>query len=420
MNLKCLHPDHQEDPESLRRLFLLTAIVSAVMILLFSGFSFYRVFSGFVIASARDDSVNVCHLLIDQQNRFLIGDVPGQGARLAVDQNTLSSLDRNMRAFLHPFDIIKIKVYDNSGRIIYSTDPTIIGRIDKNNGRLLNALEGNVDAKMTTKGEVHDLDHEQLLDVDVVETYVPIRDEAGKVLGSSEVYLNVSKYRNLIRIGVTVMMAVMALVLAAVFTISYFLIRRATAHLRQVQSKLEMLATTDLLTGIANRGQIMIRGEEEFSRAVRNGEKEQQSAELCCIMLDIDHFKRINDNWGHQAGDQVLREVAQRLRQCVRPYDIIGRYGGEEFMVLLPDTTFDQGLVVAERIRMGINSETICIGADEVRVSVSLGVSLAHEKDRDLGDLIKKADEGLYKAKEGGRDRVDWITQTPLVAEVSP
>lgn len=419
MNFKRLHPDHQEGPESLRGLFLLTAIVSAVMILLFSGFSFYRVFSGFVIASARDDSVNVCHLLIDQQRQFLIKDVPGQGARLAVDPDTISSLDRVMREFLHPFGIIKIKVYDNSSRILYSTDATIIGRIDSDNRRLLNALAGHVDAKMKTKDEVRDLDNEQLLDVDVVETYVPVRDEAGKVLGSSEIYLNVSKYRNLIRIGVTVMIVVMVLVLTAVFGISYILVRRGTVKLRQVQSKLETMATTDLLTGIANRGQIMIRGEQEFARAVRNRGKEQPPTELCCIMLDIDHFKLINDNWGHQAGDQVLREVALRLRQCVRPYDIVGRYGGEEFMVLLPDTTFDQGLAVAERIRTGIHRESIRIGADEVSVSVSLGVSRTHENDRDLGELIKKADQGLYKAKEGGRDRVEWI-HSPLVAEGAP
>jgi two-component system cell cycle response regulator len=205
------------------------------------------------------------------------------------------------------------------------------------------------------------------------------------------------------------MTIIMALVLASVFGISYVLIRRGTVHLRQVQSKLEMLAITDVLTGIANRGHVMIRGEEEFARVVRNREKDPQSSELCCIMLDIDHFKHVNDTWGHQAGDQVLREVALRLRRCVRPYDIIGRYGGEEFMVLMPDTTFDQGLVVAERIRTDIRSESICIGADEIRVSVSLGVSCSHENDRDLCDLIKKADQGLYKAKDGGRDRVEWI-----------
>lgn len=418
MNLYSKHPDRHKDPESLRRLFMMTAIVSAVVILLFSGFSFYRVFSGFVIARAKDDSVQLCRLLFEQQ-QFLIKNIPGQGARLAIDQEVMPRLDRNMREFLQPFNIIKIKIYDGTSRIIYSTDATNIGKTDKNNRHLMNALAGNVDARLVNKEMIRDLVDEPLLDIEVVETYVPVMDAAGKVLGSSEVYVDVTKYRNMIRVGVSIMTTVLMLVLTAVFGISYMLIRRGTIHLRQVQSKLEMLAITDALTGIANRGHVMTRGEEEFLRTVRNRERDPQSSALCCIMLDIDHFKKVNDTWGHLAGDQVLREVALRLRQCVRPYDIIGRYGGEEFVALMPDTTFDQGLVVAERIRTGIHDEPICICADKVSisVSVSLGVSCIHENDRKLDDLLKRADEGLYKAKDGGRNRVEWI-YNPLVAEV--
>jgi len=168
-----MHPDRHKDPESLRRLFMMTAIVSAVVILLFSGFSFYRIFSGFVIASAKDDSVQLCHLLFEQQKQLVIKNMPGQGERLTIDQSVMSRLDRNMREFLHPFDITKIKIYDGNRRIIYSTETQLIGKIDYNNRRLMNALAGNADAKMVTKEMIRDLDHEQLLDVDVVETYVP-------------------------------------------------------------------------------------------------------------------------------------------------------------------------------------------------------------------------------------------------------
>lgn len=416
MNLDALHPGHQRDPESLRRLFVTMAIVSTVVILVLGGLGFYRVFSGFVIASANDDSVQLCQLLIDQQKPLLIQNIPGLGAQLAIDNDVISRLDRNMHEFLHPFDIIKIKIYDTNRRIIYSTETRLIGKTDRNNRRLANALAGNVDAKMVHKEKGSDLAGEQLLDVDVVETYVPVRDKGGKVLGSFEVYVNVTKYRNMIRTGVAVMTAIMVVVLAAVYGISYLIIRWGTVQLRQVQSKLEMLAITDALTGVANRGHVMARGEDEFSRAVRNRERDPRSPALGCIMLDIDHFKRVNDTRGHQTGDQVLREVAMRLRQSVRPYDIIGRYGGEEFVVLMPDTSFEQGLAVAERIRTAINGEPVCICADGIRISVSLGVSCYHENDRDLGDLLKRADEGLYKAKDGGRDRVEWIC-SPLVAE---
>lgn len=409
MTLKSLLPDQLKDPESLRRLYLSTAIISVAVIVLLSGLSFHRVFSDFVVVNAQDDSVELCNLLVDQQKPFLFQDIPGQGVRLAIDKDFIPSLDENLRLSLHPFSILKVKIFDGNRRIIYSTDARIIGRVDAANRRLDKALAGTVATNLKTKKEARDLSDEQLLDVDVVETYVPIRSAAGKVLGSFEVYMNVTKYRGLIRYGVLVMTIVLASVLAAVFGFSYILIRRGTNQLRDVQSKLEMLAITDMLTGISNRGYAIVRGEEEFSRAVRNKENEPLAAALGCIMLDIDHFKKVNDTKGHLAGDRVLREVALRLRQSVRPYDIIGRYGGEEFVVLMPDTTLEQGMVAAERIRTAIRSEPFCIDGGTINVSVSLGVACSHEEDRELSDLLKRADEGLYKAKEGGRDRVEWI-----------
>jgi diguanylate cyclase (GGDEF)-like protein len=126
-------------------------------------------------------------------------------------------------------------------------------------------------------------------------------------------------------------------------------------------------------------------------------------------MLDLDHFKRINDTKGHLAGDQVLRDVAQRLKDCLRPYDVLGRYGGEEFVVLLPDTSLEQSLVVAERIRYAMCRAPFDIKGDPVTLTVSLGVSCSNGNDLELNDLIKRADEGLYKAKDAGRDRVSWV-----------
>lgn len=409
MNLDSTHPERQKNPEGLLRLFLKTAIVSVIVIVTLKVFSFYQVFSGFVISTAEDNSVQLCHLLLDQQKTFLFRNIPGQGMQLAIDSKELPALDRNMRSFLHPFNITKIKIYDNNRRIIYSTEKALIGLVDANNKRLSKALAGKADTELETKGQTHDLSEEKLLDVDVVETYIPIKDNTGKVLGSFETYVNVTKYRAQIRTGLLILTTVLVLILVAVFGFSYILIRKGVNQLKQVQSELEMLAVTDVLTGIANRRRVMARGEEEFARAIRSGERNSQPAQLCCVMLDIDHFKRVNDTFGHQAGDQVLREVAQRLQRSVRPYDIIGRYGGEEFVVLLPDTSFEQTRVAAERIRMAVCSEPISINGDGITVSISLGISCLIVEDHCLDDLLKRADEGLYKAKNAGRDRVEWV-----------
>jgi diguanylate cyclase (GGDEF)-like protein len=406
-----------KDPERLLRLLVVTSIVSMVVIVLLSTYCFYRIFSGFVITSAESDSVQLCSVMIDQQKPLMFHAAPGHSAELAVHEADITSLDRNLQQFLRPFDIIKIKIYDNSKRIIYCTDPKLIGKVDETNTRLKNALAGNIDTKLETKDKIRDLAEEQLLNVDVVETYVPIKSETGSVLGCFEVYVNVTHYREKIRFGVIVMTSLLGLVLIGVFGFSFLLVRQGTGQIRQAQAKLEEMAQTDALTNIANRGYLMMRGQEEFERIKRHYLKNNQVLMVGCIMLDLDHFKRINDTNGHLAGDSVLKCVAQRLQESVRPYDVIGRYGGEEFVVLLPDTNLEQCMVVAERIWSSIRRGPFEIEDDQVFLTASLGVSCSNKNDQGFNDLLKRADEGLYKAKAAGRDRVSWVYQ-PFDSEI--
>lgn len=164
---------------------------------------------------------------------------------------------------------------------------------------------------------------------------------------------------------------------------------------------------TDVLTGWHNRRYLTVRLGEELARARRD------RARLVCLMLDIDHFKRVNDNWGHAAGDAVLREIAQRIETQVRASDIAARYGGEEFVVLLPGTDVDSALLLAERIRKAVSATPIALPNDEsVTITASIGISEvqpAPEADdlKTIGDsLIARADVALYAAKAAGRDRV--------------
>ena len=122
-------------------------------------------------------------------------------------------------------------------------------------------------------------------------------------------------------------------------------------------------------------------------------------------MADIDHFKKINDRHGHQAGDRVLAEVAQCLRKSVRDVDIGGRYGGEEFVVLLPETLPPQALLVAERVRHAVSDLKITSESERIPVTISLGLA-GDQSPESLSALIKTADAALYRAKESGRNRV--------------
>ncbi len=165
-------------------------------------------------------------------------------------------------------------------------------------------------------------------------------------------------------------------------------------------------ATLDALTGLNNRHMFHQRLKEATSNAKR------QKTELCCIMTDIDFFKKVNDTYGHAVGDLVLKTVAKTIKKGLREYDIPSRYGGEEFAILLPNTTLDEASMVAERLRKQVEKKKINIedynidGVSEISVSISLGVSRYDEKTmKDSEDLYKKADTGLYQAKESGRNR---------------
>jgi diguanylate cyclase (GGDEF)-like protein len=164
--------------------------------------------------------------------------------------------------------------------------------------------------------------------------------------------------------------------------------------------EVQSLALTDPLTGLQNRRSLFELGRIEFSRA------ERMHRPFSCMMLDIDHFKKINDNYGHQIGDQVLQEFGKRCKSYIREIDLVGRYGGEEFMILLPETNRDTALIVAERIRRLIAENPILTTAGTLSVTISIGVATMDEQTTHLDALVARSDQALYIAKHKGRNRV--------------
>jgi diguanylate cyclase (GGDEF)-like protein len=168
----------------------------------------------------------------------------------------------------------------------------------------------------------------------------------------------------------------------------------------QLIKDLENLATTDGLTRLYNRRHFMERAESEFVRSHR------YKRELSVFLLDADHFKDINDNHGHETGDRVLRILAETCRQSLRQLDVLGRYGGEEFVVLLPETSSSLAQEAAERLRKQIEELRLPASAGDIRITVSIGVATAGETTESVAALINQADRALYEAKRGGRNRV--------------
>jgi diguanylate cyclase (GGDEF)-like protein len=179
----------------------------------------------------------------------------------------------------------------------------------------------------------------------------------------------------------------------------------ANLDLLMKNSALSEISARDSLTGLYNRWYVMEKIDSEMNRYMRHG------SPVSLIMLDIDHFKRVNDLFGHSAGDRVLRSVGQVLRDSCRVYDVAGRYGGEEFCIVLPETKVGNTTVVAERIRERLEASRFEVGSDSVIVTASLGIAGIESVEAEGGlspsTLIDRADQALYSAKHHGRNRVE-------------
>lgn len=173
--------------------------------------------------------------------------------------------------------------------------------------------------------------------------------------------------------------------------------------LEELTKKLELMAITDHLTGIYNRRHFEKIIETEFAKFLR------YNLSLSCLMVDIDHFKRINDRYGHDAGDSVIKKVSEIISSTLREVDVLARWGGEEFIILLPNTTKDDAKRVAERILKGISKHNFNKVSDNETITVSIGVtSVPDDEGIDNWEkLIKVADDALYRAKTKGRNRVE-------------
>ena len=179
-------------------------------------------------------------------------------------------------------------------------------------------------------------------------------------------------------------------------------------QLHQLSSELKALAETDSLTGLSNRRHFLQQANNELSR------NQRLHRTMALLVLDVDHFKEINDRFGHQIGDQALQAIAQSIQRIMRPYDVFGRIGGEEFAVLLPEASCQQTLEIAERLR----SEVESIDGDQLgiglRLTLSIGVTCSPTPtlDTSLDQLMAKADRALYGAKAAGRNCVVCATES--------
>lgn len=193
---------------------------------------------------------------------------------------------------------------------------------------------------------------------------------------------------------------VLIIIIATLLAEALFIFRPIIQKVKYFALMLYELASHDFLTKFANRRLIL----EILEKYIRRDKLDNKS--LSIIMIDIDHFKQINDTYGHKVGDAVIISISKTISNCVRPTDTCGRWGGEEFLVILPDSNSNDAYIVAQRILSSIENDVITVDGIQINATVSIGLSVYNDLES-ISDFIERADIALYRAKENGRNRIE-------------
>lgn len=407
------HPDH------LLNLFTVLQAVAALIIMLVVGGLMYLTYGMVVVKNAESAALSVTNLIATSEMNDLSTVNYQNGIMMPLTGETLKKFDAGMHRYLKPFGMHKIKIFAMDKTIVYSTVASLIGTKEESNKLLAHVIRRQESiSTLEQKKSFAELGGKQLSNVTVVEAYSPVMNSANEFIGVIEVYVDVTKEK--LEVGELFVLAMTAIgvVLSICLYILYLPMKRGTRRLIAARDELRELATKDYLTGAYNRRYINDRVKEEFHRRRRHGGVVTIENSIAFIMADIDYFKRVNDVHGHGAGDQVLQEVSTRLKAGLRDYDVLCRYGGEEFMIMLPHTSEDEAMVIAERLRQSVMKRSILTQeGQEISVTVSFGVATSmNEADAEM-TVILRADQALYTAKETGRNKVVLAKAVGITSE---
>jgi diguanylate cyclase (GGDEF)-like protein len=329
-----------------------------------------------------------------------------------ASREEIAAIDRDLRRLSEGLSVAKVKIYDLNGLTVYSTDPRQIGEDGSAKAGFRRARDGYPSSKVNYRDRLDSWEG-SLVDRHIVETYVPVHVyDAAPVEAVLEVYNDVTE---LVQANQRSQWKILAAVLGAmalVYVVVQVILGRYQRLLHEQEreraaqeERIRYQAYHDALTGLPNRASFTEHLEEAMRRAKR------AAWPLALLFLDLDLFKRVNDSLGHDAGDRLLRVVAERIRRAVREADMLFRMGGDEFTVLLEDVRGpEEAAMVAGRVLEGI-AEPLQLQHHEISVSGSIGIAL-YPRDDVIGErLLKSADTAMYRAKELGRNRYAFFAR---------
>lgn len=373
------------------KILLFLVIVVAVAMPLLHYFYIYPIFTRELQKSSEDQAIqSATHLM----HTLFQGE---QSTRIILTNEIRDEL----RNVVNDLSLMKIKIFSETGQVLYSTSEEDIGTVNSFNYFHDVVKKGNPVTEIVNK-ETKTLEG-QTTTRDVLETYVPIMHEE-RFVGALEIYYDITAQKNSLDTLIAKIASQLFLVsFLLILTIVLVFLRLETMlkERQRMEAELKIFANTDPLTQLCNRRKFLEYLEDEISRFMRYN----HPASL--LIFDIDHFKNVNDTYGHQTGDLVLKEVANTCKGMLRDTDLIGRYGGEEFIVFLLETDEQHAIQVAEKLRRAVEELPIDRGGECISVTISIGIALVENGNNLSKDiLIHRADKALYEAKNSGRNRI--------------
>lgn len=395
-------------PFRLLRYFTLFSLVSILVASLLLGGRFRQISEQTLINNEERNNIAVSQVLSNvtwpKFSRFL-----NKASGLSADEirkhpDTIK-LDASLENQIKGLSIYKIKIYSLEGYTVYSTDFSQIGKSKKNSPSFKAALEGKVISKLSYRDSIY-ARKELIENRNILSSYIPIRRHAGaNIEGVFEVYKDVTPLINEISSTQSNVISGVLGVLSGLFFILFFVVRHADKIINQFNleqnkaaEKMRFHAFHDGLTGLPNRFLFIDRLEHALTFASR------EKRLVALMFIDLDRFKQINDNLGHEYGDQLLFQVAQRLRDSARESDTVARISGDEFTILLEGLqNINRVTEIAQRI-VSYFAKPFELNDREVQMTCSIGISVYPFQDDNAQTLIKKADVAMYRAKERGRN----------------
>lgn len=319
----------------------------------------------------------------------------------SIDYINLSTkeVDSIIKGELKEFQIDKIHYFHKDGTVIYSTIKDKIGTLNTHSYFHNIVAKGELYYKIQRKGGKSS--EYESINTDIIEIYIPIMKN-GEFSSAFEVYYNISKeiveFEKLSKDIITINI-VSSIIAALLLFIIIYKASKNNIQLREYQNRLKVMAHNDSLTNLYNRRYFYKITTQILNLSSRNDEP------VSVCMIDIDNFKKINDTYGHQVGDKVIKSLSQELVKITRKSDLVARYGGEEFIILFPNTDIEGAKIITNKICKDVEGLELRHEDIDIKFTISIGVS-QFKNDQPIDEFINNADTALYTAKNSGKNRV--------------